>query len=71
MARGENRGSTLVNTHIARHMELLGSWSGEPREIHAALPLPTELDGGVAVWIQEPNAGAILGAAKLDLGPDA
>lgn len=71
VARGENRGETLVNTHIARHMELLGSWSGEAREITAALPLPAEMDGGVAVWVQERNAGAIRGAAKLDFDPDA
>jgi len=71
VARGENRGASLVNTHIARHMELLRSWSGEPGEIRAALPLPGEEAGGVAVWVQERGPGAILGAAKLDFGPDA
>lgn len=71
VARGENRGTTLVNTHIARHMELLERWSGEAGEISAALPLPGDRDGGVAVWVQEPGPGAILGAAKLALGPDA
>ncbi|MBE9552890.1 MAG: DUF1223 domain-containing protein [Proteobacteria bacterium] len=70
VARGENRGTTMVNTHIARHMELLGSWSGEPADIRATLPLPGE-EGGVAIWVQERNAGAILGAARLDLSPDA
>lgn len=70
VARGENRGTTVVNTHIARHMELLGSWSGEPHDIRANLPLPGE-EGGVAVWLQEPGPGAILGAAKLDFGPKA
>lgn len=70
VARGENRGRTMVNTNIARHLEMLGSWSGEARETRATLPLPGE-EGGVAVWVQEPNAGAILGAAKLDFGPDA
>jgi hypothetical protein len=71
VARGENRGTTMINTNIARHLELLGSWSGEPREIRAPLPQPGEDEGGVAVWVQERNAGAILGAAKLDFGPDA
>jgi len=70
VARGENRGKTMVNTHIAQYMELLGSWDGEARESRATLPLPGE-EGGVAVWVQERNAGAILGAAKLDFGPDA
>lgn len=71
VARGENRGATLVNTHIAQHMELLERWSGEAREISIALPLPGDRDGGVAVWVQEPGPGAILGAAKLALRPDA
>ena len=71
VARGENRGATLVNTHIARHMELLGRWSGEAGEIRAALPLPDDQEGGVAVLVQEPGPGAILGAAMLALGPDA
>ena len=70
VARGENRGRTMVNTHIARHLELLGSWSGEPRDIRTLLPLPGE-EGGVAVWLQQPGPGAILGAAKLDFSPKA
>lgn len=69
VARGENRGETLVNTNIAQHLELLGSWDGETREIRAPLPLPGE-KGGIAVWLQQPGPGAILGAAKLDFGPD-
>jgi len=69
--RGENRGSTLVNTHIARHLELLGRWDGKAGEIHAAIPLANAREGGVAVWLQEPAPGAILGAAKLDFSPDA
>lgn len=70
VARGENRGTTMINTHIARHMELLESWDGEPADIRANLPLPGE-EGGVAVWLQQQGPGAILGAAKLDFGPDA
>lgn len=69
--RGENRGKTMVNANIARHLELLESWYGDTREIRAPLPLPGEKEGGVAIWIQEPGLGAILGAARLDLGPDA
>lgn len=71
IARGENRGATLVNTHIAQRMELLERWSGDAREISTALPLPGDSDGGVAVWVQEPGPGAILGAAKMTLRPDA
>lgn len=68
--RGENRGATLVNTHIARHMALLRSWNGEKAEISTDLPLPGE-QGGVAVFLQEPAPGAIHGAASLDIEPGA
>ena len=68
VARGENRGATLINTHIALAMESLGRWDGEAGEIRAEIPLPEDQEGGIAVWLQEPSAGAILGAAKLYLG---
>ncbi|MCK4869007.1 MAG: DUF1223 domain-containing protein, partial [Alphaproteobacteria bacterium] len=54
VARGENRGETLVNTNIAQHLELLGSWPGKAAEFRTALPLPGE-KGGVAVWLQQPG----------------
>lgn len=68
--RGENRGSTLVDTNIAWHMELLGSWSGGAREIRAAIPRADNREGGIAVWLQEPGPGAIHGAGRLDFGPN-
>jgi hypothetical protein len=71
IARGENRGATLVNTNIALAMELLERWDGTAGEVRAALPLPRVREGGVAVWLQKPSVGAILGAAKLRIGPDA
>lgn len=64
---GENRGATLTNSNIARERRLLGQWSGEATELRTALPLPEEAGGGIAVWLQEPGPGAILGAAKLAL----
>jgi hypothetical protein len=69
--RGENRGATLVDTHIAQQMRLLGSWSGDALETRTDLPLSEKADGGVAVWIQEKGTGAIVGAGKLELDPDA
>ena len=71
VARGENRGATLVNTHVALAMELLGSWNGEAGEVRATLPRPDDREGGVAVWLQYPGPGAIRGAAKLEIRPGA
>jgi len=64
--RGENRGATLRNTHIARTLNRLGRWDGAAATVRA--PLPTHEDvAGFAVILQEPGQGAIRGAAKLDL----
>lgn len=65
--RGENRGATLINTHIALQMELVGEWDGKAGERRMPLPLAGDREGGVAVWVQEKGPGAILGAASLDL----
>ncbi len=51
VARGENRGAMLVNTHIALAMESLGRWDGQAGAIHADIPLPEDREGGVAVWL--------------------
>ncbi len=69
--RGENAGETLINHHVVRSLERLGSWSGE------RVRLPVDAAGargagrdGVAVWVQGPGAGRILGATQHALGGD-
>jgi hypothetical protein len=64
--RGENRGGTLRNTHIARTLQNLGTWDGAAGSIRIA-PAAHDDVAGFALLLQEPGQGAILGAAKLDL----
>jgi len=64
--RGENRGGTLRNTHIARSLERLGTWDGAGGTLRVPLPAHDDI-AGVALLLQEPGQGAIRGAAKLDL----
>ncbi|MER0239800.1 DUF1223 domain-containing protein [Fulvimarina sp. MAC8] len=74
ITRGENLGSTLVETNPVRDWRIMGAWSGEPMKI--SLPISTLTTGangenGCAVFIQlmsqtgEP--GPILSATRLDL----
>lgn len=62
--RGENRGRTLTNTHIAREMRHLGSWTGATLDLRVPVAQDPD-DGGYAVLLQERTAGRIIGAAKL------
>lgn len=66
VTRGENRGSTLRNTHIARTFDRLGTWDGTGGTLRVSMP-DNEDVAGCAVILQEPGQGAIRGAAKLDL----
>jgi len=66
VSRGENRGATLRNTHIARTMHSLGTWDGADTTLRVPLPAHEDV-AGFAVLLQEPDQGAIRGAAKLDL----
>ncbi len=67
VTRGENRGETLRNTHIARTFGRVGSWDGSGGAIRVPLPAQDDV-AGFAVLLQEPDQGPIRGAAKLDLG---
>lgn len=66
VSRGENRGATLRNTHVARTMDRLGNWDGTGRTLRVPMPAHDDVSG-CAVILQEPGQGAIRGAAKLDL----
>ncbi len=69
--RGENAGRTLVNHHVVRWFERLGRWSGERERfaIDAATARRAGRDG-LAVIVQRPGPGKVLGAAATSLTPD-
>jgi hypothetical protein len=67
VARGENRGSTLVNANVVRSFEKIGTYVGDRLEIAADFAAAkADGRGGVAVLIQEATNGPVMGAAKLD-----
>lgn len=62
VARGENRGKTLVYANIVTGMTELGSWDGQGV---FTLEAPLDSDGPAAVFLQEAGPGEILAAARL------
>lgn len=60
VGRGENAGSTLVESNIVRGLATAGSWQGQPAELRVAAPPGEHL----AVIVQAAD-GTILGAARL------
>ena len=60
IARGENRGRTIVQANVVRSLRDLGSWDGKPVKLSAERPVGED----VALILQEP-AGRIVGAARL------
>jgi len=67
IGRGENAGRTLQEFNIVRSVQTLGRWDGRPQTLHAPVSsLPPEVTD-VAVLIQSPGQGAIIGATTVAL----
>lgn len=70
VTRGENKGRELLNANVVRKLLNVGTWRGKSLDIMVKL---ADLDGagtdGCAVIVQEPGPGAVIGAARLDIGP--
>ncbi len=65
---GENAGKTLRYYNVVRDIRRIGEWTGRPLDIRlAAAELQEGGLDGCAVLVQAPNAGPILGAARIDL----
>ena len=64
VARGENRGMTLINTNIVRNLDKVGQWRGEPVDFTVSIA-GKKGDGGCAVLVQKVDNGPILAAAVL------
>lgn len=60
---GDNAGQRLVNAHVVRELQYLGGWDGRAREFTVTLTRPCT--GGIALLLQQPDAGAIVGAGVL------
>lgn len=65
--RGENSGRTLVDFDVVRRLAKVGDYDG--RAVDWAIAPESFPKGAdrLAVWLQAPGNGPILGAAKLDL----
>ena len=64
VARGENRGMTLINTNIVRALDKVGQWRGQPVDLTVSLA-GKKGDGGCAVLVQKVGNGPIVAAAVL------
>jgi len=62
--RGENRGKTITYHNVVRAIRKLGVWSGAADTIEAEMIDDTD---AVAVIVQRPDGGPILGAGALFL----
>ena len=66
ITRGENKGRQLVNRHIVRRFDLVGTWNGVAFDARVPKPGRGEPGGdGFAVLVQSLATGHILGAARL------
>ncbi|TYO90782.1 DUF1223 domain-containing protein [Oceanicella actignis] len=64
IAAGENAGRVALYRNVVRSWMRVGAWDGAgPRVFRAPMPMGAQ---GVAVLVQEGEAGPILGAAKID-----
>ncbi|WP_316014003.1 DUF1223 domain-containing protein [Roseobacter sp. HKCCA0434] len=63
IARGENGGRRLTYTNVVTGWMTLGRWNGQ--DMRTTIPMPV-MGRGVAVLVQDGEAGPILGAAKLE-----
>ncbi len=69
VARGENGGATLENHNVVRSVERYTTWAGGSG-VGFVVPADRIAAGrSVAVLVQLPDLGAILGAAKIDRTP--
>lgn len=68
VARGENRGKTLVNTNIVREFDRIGHWTGKPMELDVTIA-GKKGDGGCAVIVQQRGPGPVVAAASLPFVP--
>lgn len=69
IGRGENAGRTLEEYNIVRAMRELGRWNGTAQDFHLDLASLPQDASDVAVLIQAPGPGPVIGAATRALAP--
>ena len=62
--RGENAGRSITYVNVVKSLNRIGTWDGVEIE-DVAMPQP-EPGEGVAIWVQDGEAGPILAAAKIE-----
>src|ERR1039458_10616817 len=64
VTRGENAGHELHELNIVRSIRKLGTWQGESKTYSVPLTASPADATGVVVLVQQPDQGAIIGAAS-------
>ncbi|TAN58596.1 MAG: DUF1223 domain-containing protein [Magnetospirillum sp.] len=67
VARGENAGRTLKDYSIVRAVYPLGNWDGSAKTVRLDLSALPDSASTVAVLVQGPGQGRMLGAATIQL----
>lgn len=62
--RGENAGKSITYHNVVTSLNRFGDWSGSVLEEYP-MPMPDPGEG-VAVWLQDGEAGPVLAAAKVE-----
>ena len=70
IGRGENSGRTITEVNIVRSIRTLSRWEGRDGEYHVHVDSLPQDATDVAVLLQSPGEGAIIGAATLALRAD-
>jgi hypothetical protein len=69
IGRGENAGKTLEEFNIVRTVRELGRWNGTAQDFRVPLASLPHDTTDVALLVQAPGQGPVLGAATLPVSP--
>lgn len=67
IGRGENAGRVLQEFNIVRSLKQLGAWQGQAQQLQLPLSALPQDASRVAVLVQQPNQGAIVGATAINI----
>lgn len=67
VADGENSGRQIINYNVVRAFTHLASWDGSARIVPLPEPPPAADDTDEAILVQQPSAGRILGAVRMQV----